>query len=474
MQNLLEEEFLARQAQNDFWAYRLYINKNLKVGWWQIEVAQKLQQFVEDMIAGKKPVLILQSPPQHGKSVQIIDLMTWVAGKYPRLQLIFASFSKRLGVRANLRMQRIMGGEKFKKVFPGLQLPGPKDKDYTKNRDIIEYVGETGNFRNTTVNGSVTGESLDFGIIDDAIKGRDAATSMVIRDKVWDWLTDDFYTRFSEDAGLLFIGTRWHIDDPMGRWINTEPANLTILKYEAIATQDEIHRKAGEALFPELKSVEFIMARKKVLGTANYLALYQQSPIQEGGNIFRLEDWRYFRMLPEIKFSIIVCDTAMKKDQRHDFSVFMLWCMGVDKNLYLYDILRGKWEAPQLRTQFKAFWAKHKINSHIKLRYAAIEDKQSGTGLIQTVKQYDKIPIKSIQRDTQDKVSRANSAAPVVEAGYVYLLEGAAWLSEFLEEVTLFPDGVHDDQVDTLSDGIDQLYNMKKEYRARTIRTIRG
>lgn len=465
----MQKELQVRKARNDFWQYRLLINKKLKTGWWQLEIAAKLQQFAHDLANGKKPILIIQAPPQHGKSVQIIDFLTWLAGKYPHLKKIFASFSDRLGIRANLRMQRIMESEEFKRVFPDFKLPTLKDAGYTKNRNLIEYLNEEGSFRNTTAGGSITGESLDLGIIDDPIKGREAANSETIRDKVWEWFTDDFYTRFSEDAGLLIIGTRWHIDDPIGRLINAKLGNLTLLKYPAIAINDEKNRKEGEPLFPELKSKQFILIRKKTLGTHNFEALYQQSPILIGGGIFKDEWWKYYDLLPKIKYSIIIADTAMKTKERNDYSVFMCLAYGEDKNAYVVDVLRGKWEAPQLKTQFVAFYNKHKANASLKLRQACIEDKSSGTGLIQTIKQEERIPVKAIKRDTQDKVSRAQSVSPLVQSGYVFLNKSTPWLSDFIGECSAFPDGAHDDQVDVISDGLDQIYNTKREFNARAI-----
>ena len=77
---------------------------------------------------------------------------------------------------------------------------------------MIEFTNGEGSFRNTTVEGSITGESLDLGIIDDPIKGRKDANSLIKRNTAWDWFTDDFFTRFSEKAGMLLILTRWHID----------------------------------------------------------------------------------------------------------------------------------------------------------------------------------------------------------------------------------------------------------------------
>lgn len=473
----LVKEKRKRAARASFWEYRKYINPKLKQGAWQHEIALYLQQFTEDMIAGKKPILIIQAPPQHGKSVQIIDYITWLAGKYPHLRKIFASFSERLGVRANLRIRRICRSVEFLEVFPAFQLPTRQDKNYTLNAQLIEYVGKEGSFRNTTVGGSINGESLDLGIIDDPIKGREAANSETIREKTWDWFADDFFTRFSEEAGLLIIGTRWHLDDPIGRLIDSKPANMLVLKYPAIAIQDDmpepgnqcklLYRKEGEALFPQLKSIEFLLARKKIQLPANFEALYQQSPIIVGGGIFKDIWWQYFDILPRIKYSIIVADTAMKTKTQHDYSVFGLFCVGYDNNVYIVDWIRDKWEAPQLRINFKAFWNKHKANKELHLRAAYIEDKSSGTGLIQTIRQYDHIPVVEIQRDTQDKVTRAMAVAPMVMNKYVFLKADASWLADFLSELGAFDSGKHDDQVDVVSDGLDKIFNSVQEFNIR-------
>ena len=98
-----------------------------------------------------------------------------------------------------------------------------------------------------------------------------------------------------------------------------------------------------------------------------------------------------------------------------------------------------------------------------------IEDKSSGTGLIQKIKRAYKIPIKGVKRDTKDKVERASGIVGYVESGYVFLKKDAVWLSDFLLETSVFPNGKHDDQVDPLSDALDIIYNSKKEFNVRTI-----
>jgi len=156
---------------------------------------------------------------------------------------------------------------------------------------VLEYVDHRGSFRNTTIEGQITGQGLDLGIVDDPIKGRGEASSKPVRDKTWHWFIDDFFTRFSDSAGLLMIMTRWHLDDPVGRFIECFPATK-ILRYPAVAEEDEKNRHKGEALFPEHKSLPFLMERRKAMSQASWESEYQQNPIPVGGGMFPIEKFQ--------------------------------------------------------------------------------------------------------------------------------------------------------------------------------------
>ncbi len=462
----LLEQLAVYEARESFWAYRRYLNPTMKRGWWQRLVAHELQQFAADLAAGLRPKLVIEAPPQHGKSQMIIEFVTWLAGQNPDLQTIYTSFSDRLGIRANLRCQRIYGTPAYQRVFPRTRLVGSSGaangQVYLRNQDILEYVGQRGCFRNTTVRGSITGEGLDLGIIDDPIKGREEAGSKAIRDKTWDWLTDDFFSRFADDAGLLCILTRWHIDDPIGRLKEKFGEGVRCVSYPAIAVKDEPHRRAGEALFPEHKSLSFLLERKRIMASVNWQALYQQNPTIPGGNVIQGTYFKRYAILPAIKHRIIYGDTAQKTQEANDYSVFECWGLGYDGMLYLIDLIRGKWEAPELRRRALAFWTKHKALEpahHGQLRAMHIEDKASGTGLIQDIREKDQIPIIGIPRSI-DKYTRVLDVLGYIESGYVWVPEEAPFTNDFIAECEAFTaDDSHqfDDQVDPMVDAIKEM-----------------
>ena len=408
------------------------------------EVTNELQVFYDDLVAGKKPMLIIEAPPQHGKSDLVKDFIAWLAGKDPSKKTIYASFSERLGVRANLSLQRLYTRKVYRDIFPYTSINEKNvvtGTNYLRNREILEYINQDGYFRNTTVQGSITGESLDLGVIDDPLKGREAANSQTVRDKTWEWFTDDFFTRFSEDAGFLMILTRWHIDDPAARLIKNNP-RIKVLKYKALAEQDEDHRMEGEALIPEHKSKEFLQERKSIMGV-NFEALYQQNPVIKGGNKMKLDWFRWWTVLPHISHLIITVDTAQKTKEQNDFTVMECWAISKEKDIYLLDMLRGKFEAPQLRKMAKIFYTKWNDSKIGSLRKMYIEDKSSGSSLIQDFKA-DKMKIGAVQRNT-DKVFRCDDLSPHIEAGRVYLNENIKGIEELISEAVAFPNGKHDD-----------------------------
>lgn len=466
----LIEQRMAQQARRSLWAYRQYIHPKLILNWWQRDACAALQQFYLDLVNGQRPKMLIQAPPQHGKSMMIVDFISWVSGHNADLRTIYASFSGRLGTRANLQLQRIISSDQFSKVFPDVKLPDRMDGTKLRNTEILELIGGDGYFRNTTVRGAITGEGLDLGVIDDPVKGREEAKSKLVRDKTWEWMTDDYMTRFADDAGLLGIMTRWDLDDLFGRLIENDPT-IKVLTYKAIAESDEAHRREGEALFPEHKPLDFLLQRKGLMASGNWEALYQQNPVITGGNMFRSDWWRYYTIRPRLKWRMIYADTASKTKTHNDWSVIQCWGKSEDNQAVLLDQVRGKWEAPELAVTARSFWNKHKAivdSASGSLRGFRVEDASSGTGLIQGLRR-EGIPITGISRN-RDKVERAFDVVPSVESGNVLLPENASWMSDFLGELSAFPRGAHDDQVDPMMDAVREiLISTGAEQRIRAL-----
>ena len=451
----------ARVAEVDFWKYRQFMNPGMLKGWWQEEVATELQKFVMRFKAGQAPKLLLQAPRQHGKSLQVFDTIAWLVGQMPDINVIFTSYSERLGVRANLRMQRILDSARYKEVFQDTCLSDGRGT-YLRNHNILEFVGKDGSFRNTTVGGRVTGESLDLGIVDDPIKGREEAESELIREKTWEWFTDDFMGCFSNNAALLVIMTRWHVDDPAGRMLELMPG-LKVLRYPAIAEEDEVYRKKGEALFPELKSLRFLLERKQVLSQSSFESIYQQNPIIVGGSLFPIEKFEIVggkgtKPAPgpkDIKRTVRYWDKA-GTEGGGAFTCGVLMHQLHNKKFYVSDVRRGQWSALDRENYIKQTSI---IDRNAYPFYKIYVEQEPGSGGKEssesTIRNLAGFTVEA-DRVTGKKEFRADPYAAQVQGGNVCLY-AADWNLAYINEAEQFPNGKYKDQIDASSGAFNKL-----------------
>ena len=170
---------LQRRARHDFATFRHLKRPTMLWGWWIEEVARQLMHFYRDLLADRRPKLVLMAPPQHGKTTTVWDFVAWLLGNHPDLKIIFASYSDDLGIAANADLQRTIRSPLYSLIFPDTRIDAP---DRLCNSGLIEFADRHGSFRNTTVNGAINGFGLDLGIIDDPIKGRQEANSKRTRD----------------------------------------------------------------------------------------------------------------------------------------------------------------------------------------------------------------------------------------------------------------------------------------------------
>ena len=119
-----------------------------------------------------------------------------------------------------------------------------------------------------------------------------------------------------------------------------------------------------------------------------------------------------------------------------------------DKDLFLLGLFRRRLEYPALKR------AVREQQSLFNASVVLIEDKASGTQLIQELISEGCHGVTRYQ-PTTDKIMRLHAQTAMIENGFVYIPETAAWLAEYLHEMTVFPRGKHDDQVDSTAQFLD-------------------
>lgn len=442
-----------RKARGSLHEFIQYINPDYIISEFSHTVCTNIDKFLVNMQEGKRPVLVLGAPPQHGKS-DIVSryLPAYFFGLFPNQRIAGLSYGKDLATDMNRDVQRIMMGEEYHNLFPLSSLNPNRvvtmDVGAKRNSETFEIQGHKGSYIAQGVGGPLTGKKVDLGIIDDPIKNAKEALSDTTKKGVWNWYVSTFMTRLSKNSGQIIMATRWAEDDLSGLVLQKSKTAVN-LAFKAIDNN-------GKALVPELHPIEKLKETKSLIGEYFWSAMYQQSPVALGGDMFKTEWWKYYTALPKLVRKAIFADTAMKAKEENDFSVLQCWGLGDDGRIYLIDQLRGKWEAPELERITKSFYEKHQSANECNLEAVYIEDKASGIGLIQALKSKGGIPIVPIPRST-DKITRMHSGSPSVQSGLVVLPESAEWLSDYLVEFDAAPNGVHDDQIDPTMDAIEKL-----------------
>jgi predicted phage terminase large subunit-like protein len=409
----------------------------------------------------------------HNSELVSRRLPAYLFGKHPETNIIACSYSSDLASRMNRDVQRVIDSPEYHTLFPDVSLNSSNVRStaqgsHLRNSDIFEIVGSSGVYRSAGVGGGITGMGFKYGIIDDPIKNREEAESATIRNKVYEWYTDTFYTRQEEDAAILLTMTRWHEDDLVGRLLDLAKNDPDADQWEVItlpAVSEEERPDydkrpdEGLALWPG-KYPENVM--KKIQATVpvyTWLSLYQQRPSAAKGNLFKRDSFQYFTegpltydlhtgegivQVPKKSCTMFqTCDPAGTDKTYSDYFVLSTWALTPKKDLLLLDVFRTKLEG----ADHMEFFRKHsKLPGLVLLGF---ESAGIGKTTYQNLKR-ERFPLVDLE-PKGDKFTRALSAAIRMNLKTTYFRQGAHWLTDWEAELLKFPNSKNDDQVDTLS-----------------------
>lgn len=438
-----------------------------RINWHHVEIARALTK----VWLGEIRNLVINVPPGSSKTeLAVINFIAWALAQNPRCRFLHLSYADTLVEENSSKTKDLIESEEYQALWP---LQTRRDSK-AKKRWNIEIDGKrAGGCYAVALGGTITGfraghmaEGFQGAIlIDDPIKPEDAFSETKLKAANRKLENTVRSRKASPETPVIIIMQRVGIGDPTDFALEGKIGGLEFEHLKIPALDED-----GESYWPYKEPTHELVAWKEA-NPYTFASQMQQEPTVLGGTLFKGEWWRYYggetHPLPKLQGIKIFGDTAMKTDEQHDYSVFQAWGLGLDGNLYLLDQVRGKWEAPELKTQAAGFWQKWRArplgkDSPYPMGFA-IEDKASGTGLIQALASENRITVEPIPRD-RDKVVRAMGVAPEIHAGKVWLPStehyGVPWLSEYLAEFTAFNaemSHAHDDQVDPTMDAIEQM-----------------
>jgi predicted phage terminase large subunit-like protein len=422
---------------------------------WHMElIASKLQAVLE----GKIKRLIINVPPRSLKSIMTsVAFVAWALGHNPALQFLCASYGQDLADKHAQDCRNVMSAQWYKRLF-GTILQGSRQAA----ADLRTTKGG-GRFA-TSVGGVLTGLGGDMVLIDDPLKP-DEALSESARNAANNWVDNTVMSRLNDKrtGAIVIIMQRLHMDDLVGHVMNqgewevlSLPAIAEVkerFEFETLTGPTVVVRQIGEALHPQREPIEILLEIKKTIGEYNFAGQYQQSPSPAGGGLVKAAWLRYYEAHEKpAKFDQVLqsWDTASKESELADFSVCTTWGLkrnGAGYDFYLLDVWREKVAFPGLKKAVLALDAKFKPDVIL------IEDKSSGIQLIQELRAMGLSKVKEAKTEG-NKLMRLVAQTPAIEGGFVLLPKHAGWLDAYVLELTTFPAGRHDDQVDSTSQAL--------------------
>lgn len=393
--------------------------------------------------------LVVNVPPRSAKStIASVALPAFLLGRDPTHRIIAVSYNQELSNLFSRQTRQVMQSPWYRALFPSTVIPN-------RAAETAFYTSAGGYRIATSTGGTLTGKGGDLVIVDDPLKGPDAYSESA-REALLDWTMNTLFTRLDDKSrgGIILVQQRQHEDDLAGHMIRT--GGWLHLNLPAIAEQDESiliskrpllfhERRIGDVLDPVREPLEVLARLKREMGSHDFAAQYQQAPVPIEGGMIKVSWFGTYDDVPDDGETIFSIDTAYKTGDHHDWSVVSVW-RAVHGRYYLMNIWRKRVEFPQLLQNVM------ELARRLRPDTILIEDKGSGTGLIQALQaETEGFPVVAYQPGVYDKQTRMHVQSAKVEGGIVMLPSTAAWLEEFLNEVRRFPNSTHDDQIDTMA-----------------------
>lgn len=414
---------------------------------------QALAYELDQVRLGHNRRLIINLPPRSLKSIiTSVAYPAFLLGLDPTLRIICVSYNAELAAKHANDFRVIMSSEWYQRLFPATRISSMKNTE-------TEVVTTQHGFRlSTSVEGTLTGRGGDVVILDDPLKPTDAL-SKPKRERVNDFFFNTLLSRLDDKntGRIVVVAQRLHADDLPGTLLRRSPEEWRLLSFPAIAEQeitvqtgiDKYHRcRVGDVLHPARESQAILDSVRAQLGPEIFAAQYQQNPSPPGDAMITPKWVQRYDQLPKRNSSSVFLqswDTAIKKGGQNDYSVCSSWVYH-DGFYYLVDVLRGRFDFPALKSLAISHAGTHKPDIIL------VEDTGIGSALVQELQdaRLSAVGVKV----AHNKQTRMSIQSAKFASGKVFFPREAAWLEDLETEIFSFPNGRHDDQVDSISQAL--------------------
>lgn len=402
---------------------------------------------------------LIMCPVRHGKSSLICGRYpAWHLGRNPDHEIMMGSYTHELVSGFSLSCRNTVESEDYGLTFDGLTT------DHSSRASARWKIqGHRGGVNAFGLTGSITGKGAHIMLIDDPHKGWAETRNKSNRDKVWNTFLNDCFSRLAPAHAVIVLMSPMHPDDMVSRIEAAMKDRPGFPQFNVVRMGARDPSYPSGYLFPERYSAEWYERMYATLTPSQASAMLDCRPTQEGGHRFNVDAIKLVdaHEVPEGLSWTRYWDLASSEDERGgddpDYTVGSLVAIeyrdekreGVEvrvPHVWVRDVVRGQWEAPARDRR---------------IRETSLADGPAVTVVLESVAGYKDTAVRieaqlrgisAVSRDTKtvSKAVRAEAFEPVVDAGNCHLLR-AEWNVELVAELAAFPEGKHDDMVDTIT-----------------------
>jgi len=487
----VKEELRSRlMAERDFLAFCGHVDKKHPIEAQHVQVlAHKLEEVAKYILSGGKEGinrLMVFMPPRYWKSQTASrKFSAWLMGKNPDLRIILTSYNADLASKHSKAVRDMIQSEEYSQVFGALSStnePVILDPE-SKASASWEIANRNGGMLAAGVGGGITGFGANLFIIDDPVKGRKEASSETLREDSYEWYRSTAYTRVEDHGAIIVIMTRWDVEDLAGQLLKAmvsdpDADQWDVVCMPALALEEDEYPKSQEDFVENLLRGVFVPMGGDQLGRSpgeplwvrkhtdamlkglsvnmddfEFAAQFQQSPRLAKGNFFDEHDFKIVEKAPKDLKWFRYSDLALGVSKASDFNCCYAVAMNATGDLFIRDPLKERNLDEYLihlgglmlsEAELRTVWGIEDVAFQILVIKQLLTRKELATRTI--------LPV----RPVGSKEDRASAWRSRAKNGKVYLVRGK-WNLDFLRVAASFPKGRYDDDVDSVSGGVQMI-----------------
>jgi predicted phage terminase large subunit-like protein len=392
-------------------------------------------QEVEDK---KIKSLSVSLPPRAGKSYITSLFCAWTLGKNPDKSVMRNACTATLFLKFSYDVRAILKDERFKRVFPDVNLSDDKANLQGWNTNKSKQVGYFG----AGVGGTIIGfGASNVAITDDLYRGIEDALSDTVNDRIIQWKESTHDSRFETGCARIDIGTRWSVNDVIGRGINETIYDKSII----VPALDDQGNSFCEAV---MTTDEYKQVQKRTAKEI-WLAEYQQQPIDIEGRLFsdykriNQKEFDEFISTNQVEGTLAYIDVS---DTGMDYTAMAIAAI-VKNQTYIVDYVFNRDNTDLTIPQCAALLNKWNVS------YCRVESNNMGAMFARNLQNITKTKILQVS-NTTNKITRIIMQSAFISQRMQFVVKEEQQCLTFIENMLSFSKegkNKHDDAPDCLA-----------------------